>query len=841
MSDLDHAARPADPPSTHPPPTAARPPEQATDGRRAGGEAEDRRRRRGPVSSGILLIGVIVGFMGGLNILLPTQDGDHKPCPKAEQVQSHLSVHATQKNQVPTVDATLDVMLTKTEPPQPDRETLAVDEYGWAAADFTECLVPHAPFAKLQSVDWANGLLTARFSLQHDTTMHAPDGSPNAQMIVADLGFGDAKLDVNLCPPEPDNQPLICRPNAATAIEITVDRHPDDDQPHTTTPFPQHVDLRDRQIAYNWSFPGPAPPLTISIHVPAVGVALGYLTSYERHTLAEWHSWQLEVAPTALAPVASTLAPLLICMFALRLRRNRIRAALLFTAFVLVVSVELHESAMSTLFGLGYWMTAIIGWMLIVAATAAKPRIVLAATMAAGASLLSALALARMPDYHTEPLAAPLAAFGAAAMIVLFTIGLISVFLIVVDVFKLRDDGDTTDYGSRYVIRILALFALGCGVAFPVGFAIALHYEGESRYTEVATWVGVHASGLAASLWQLAPLIVVTLIITEILALRRLLCAPSAALPIALMLTLAAPASDTKSLTAQLPLWAGQLLVIFLGVRGWLSSGRKVAGAADRAAWSFTPAQLLSFVREPTHVTPEPMRAHPPVGAAVDNADESVNDTTPSATLAGASLLSRGSHISRMANASAAATRAGYLAVLPVLYFAWTTLGELGESVRLGYEAVSISVAVLTETSRWIVSGFLFGYFYRALPGRVGPVKALWFAGLWTLSCLAPTALARSMGLDVSEQFIYRSAQFALFVIVLAVFIDLATIRSAGGSVRDLQKVYALQNYGQIVAAVAPALALAVTVVKELMAGSGLEVANAVLSGISAVIPSFPH
>jgi hypothetical protein len=93
------------------------------------------------------------------------------------------------------------------------------------------------------------------------------------------------------------------------------------------------------------------------------------------------------------------------------------------------------------------------------------------------------------------------------------------------------------------------------------------------------------------------------------------------------------------------------------------------------------------------------------------------------------------------------------------------------------------------------------------------------------------------MGLDVSQQLIYRSAQFALFVIVLAVLIDLATIRSAGGSVRDLQKVYALQNYGQIAAAVAPALALAVTVVKELMAGSGLEVAQAFLNGISAVIP----
>src|SRR6185369_12045178 len=98
MSDLDNAAKPADPPSTHPPPTAARPPEQATDGRRVGGAAQGRRRRRVLVSSGILLTGVILGFMAGLNFLPPTQDSDHKPCPIAEHVQSHLSVRASQKN-----------------------------------------------------------------------------------------------------------------------------------------------------------------------------------------------------------------------------------------------------------------------------------------------------------------------------------------------------------------------------------------------------------------------------------------------------------------------------------------------------------------------------------------------------------------------------------------------------------------------------------------------------------------------------------------------------------------------------------------------------------------------
>ena len=31
----------------------------------------------------------------------------------------------------------------------------------------------------------------------------------------------------------------------------------------------------------------------------------------------------------------------------------------------------------------------------------------------------------------------------------------------------------------------------------------------------------------------------------------------------------------------------------------------------------------------------------------------------------------------------------------------------------------------------WVVSGFVFGYLYSKLPGRIGPLKALTFAAIW--------------------------------------------------------------------------------------------------------------
>jgi hypothetical protein len=215
---------------------------------------------------------------------------------------------------------------------------------------------------------------------------------------------------------------------------------------------------------------------------------------------------------------------------------------------------------------------------------------------------------------------------------------------------------------------------------------------------------------------------------------------------------------------------------------------------------------------------------------------EQISDAHSSSTEPGHKLLQLGARETVFENAQLAAKHAAYLAVPLILYFVWTTLGELANKLSLSLGALLIVIGLIAEAARWVITGFVFGYLYRRIPGHIGPVKALWFAGLWMLSGLAPTAIARGFTVDQTQEFVYRSAQLAVFVIALAVLIDFSTIKAAGGTWRDLRPVYAWQNYSEAVAATAPLALLVVTLAQQIQAGSGFEVAKSFLSGIQSVV-----
>ena len=148
-----------------------------------------------------------------------------------------------------------------------------------------------------------------------------------------------------------------------------------------------------------------------------------------------------------------------------------------------------------------------------------------------------------------------------------------------------------------------------------------------------------------------------------------------------------------------------------------------------------------------------------------------------------------------------------------------------------------VALLAFLEFTRWVVSGFVFGYLYSRLPGRVGPVKALSFAAIWIVSCVGPLVVALSSGSNLTQEVEYRSVQFALFAIVLAVLFDLKTVRTAGGTWRDLRNVYNLQNYGEVAAAVTPAALLALSLAHQAITGSApTAVANTLLTGIPGVL-----
>ena len=191
----------------------------------------------------------------------------------------------------------------------------------------------------------------------------------------------------------------------------------------------------------------------------------------------------------------------------------------------------------------------------------------------------------------------------------------------------------------------------------------------------------------------------------------------------------------------------------------------------------------------------------------------------------------------RLAHAKIAAQIASIIAIIPVAYLMRSTLGQLNGELSSNIAILGVVLFAVLEFARWVVSGFLFGYLYATLPGRIGPVKALVFAGIWTLSCLGPLVVAQITGnSSLTQEVIYRSAQFALFTIVLAIVIDLRVVTAAGGTWRNLQEAYDLQSYGQVAAAIAPAALLVLTLAQQVKAGSDSEVASTLLKGITSVL-----
>ena len=566
--------------------------------------------------------------------------------------------------------------------------------------------------------------------------------------------------------------------------------------------------------------------MSVGLSVPASGVLLNYLRgSSDTRVALEGSGWHVLVGTTQLAGLISVLLAVGAGLFAVcrGLQRWRVLGLVAAVAMVLPTRVLIDHSAQFAA-GLGDGAKTIVGWWLVTAATAMSRRTIVTASVAAVVSLGCVVVLLR-PSTSGDGTTNAVLILGAAALMILVTVGLIAMFQLLVALFRLRED-EKTDYWARALLRGGAVVTVACAIAAPLGRFV----DSTSTFSELLTGTAqkafAYAADIAGPLWQLAPLLVVALVAREIIGLQRLLCNSEAAFPIAFMLALAAPVlaapvTDTRSFTVVLPLWLAQMLVLWLGFRMLLPPQSAHDPVGDARLWRLSRSDLLAAVQElPPGTTESDANTTSDGAAGIER------------RRAGELLLLRGTRDSRMGNARAAASLAGYLAVVPVVYFAWTTLGELGEHLQQGVGPLLIFTAILAEAARWTVAGFIFGYFYPLLPSRIGPIKALWFAGLWTLGGLASAAVARALDLDLSQPVLYRSAQFALFVIVLAVLIDVSTIRSAGGSILDLKKTYALQNYSEIAAAVAPALLLTLTLAQQVMAGSGLDVAKTFLGGI---------
>ncbi|MFV8165288.1 DUF6185 family protein [Mycobacterium sp. 134] len=779
----------------------------------------------------LLLVPAVIGILGGLalgyrsgaTIGTFTSDG---PCPSAQHVTSQIHVDVAERDKKLDIHPTLRVQMTGVNPPEPNWDRL--DLMG-GAFHFSECFLPR--FATLTYIEWSKGQLTARFDLSdHITVDRSPSRYADEPPVTAALGMSTSRIRIDLCRPpkeELESRGLVCRDDADTTINIRINNPKSLKTQPIAAPFPQRTDQSGGHADYSWIFSGPAPPVSVSMDTPLTAAATTYLQSNaaSRFEVTSSDRYTFGLNLNYLAFGASAVTALIMGACAVRDPKTILKLIAIAVGTVTLGGLWLRLDQSPSTYLIDYAPFVLLGWFFITVGIA-RIRTQLLATFLLLTGLAAALVLWIVPDGPQS--ATPTFVVLAVALLALTVTAVTQIFGQVMHVFDVRDDNRTTDYQFRNTLTAAAVLAACAVLTFPVGSALGDKNDTTPLPADIAHELSTSGQAAAHAFIQLVPLIVVSVLAVYLLPARRFTPAKWS-LPIgacALMLSLAAPWSDAGLLVVviAIPLWLLQWLVLWLGQRRF----------ATRTASPVTESRqaLLAAVRAEA-AEHERIRRNRKANTDAPRVDE---DAVSPTIDAGRQLVALGPCDGQLATASFAATRAGYIAVVPVAYFLWNALGALGANLTFGWGALIILTGLLTEAARWIVAGFVFGYFYPKLLGRIGPFKALEFAGLWVLSAAVPFAVAHAFGIDMLNEFIYRSAQFALFIIVLAIVMDYATITKARGGWRDLQKVYALHTYGETVAAVVPAALLVITLGQQILAGSAFDVAASFLSGITDVI-----
>lgn len=281
---------------------------------------------------------------------------------------------------------------------------------------------------------------------------------------------------------------------------------------------------------------------------------------------------------------------------------------------------------------------------------------------------------------------------------------------------------------------------------------------------------------------------------------------------VGLLLTLAVPftATGTIPFGIDFPMWTVQA-----GVQAWIFYYVLRGSQPPRPAGRGERREALKQVR---------------LGAANDK--QMADGSEDGQAFYGQRILELGGGSGFESNAHIAARIAAVVAVVPVAYLVWTTVTEASWQ---SWNSASLSVvfSVITEAVRWLVTGFVFGLVYNQLPTRTGPTKALCYTAVWATGAWAAALMSRMAGVDVATEIFYRTAQFGAFMFVLGLLVDLQAIRRAGGTWRDLRKVYALHDILDVAAVVLPAALLTIALAQQIHAGGSAEVSQMIINGVN--------
>lgn len=771
--------------------------------------------------------------------------GDVHNCPKADDIESTLTTTVSADKSL-VLASSLHISANGVVPPHPSLNLGSALQRPEGARRFASCFI--ATDAEISSLTWADGKLEADFNLLSNDT-----GGYTNHLIKATLSADHSTLYINECAPHPEwaeGVRTICQIGTRNTVVVRVKRPIEN---LDSTPFPTGQETKDDYVDTRWQFQGPMPPLTVMLNMPMGVFARSWLYWNRDHNFG---------MPRIDSPASvnlyyigdSSAIWLALAVAAVLLRGKRTptdqlgasrRLLLIILASFLLGFVMHVLGRLNPPWSNG--VVVVLTWGILAAAVASKRTLPIIAGLSVAA--LTPLCWVATRPTSDQVVKWVITAFCVALVLLVVT----AAWVVWRQLVKLIALGNGSDQAPEWyesyqrVISGLVAAAFMFAVGFPIGEAL-ISLDSKGIVADLAGNL-VWSTGL----FFRTPLAWVSLLLAvsylaEYMTSRPRGCISQLQGPrrgalrsiraghrvvaaiLALMICLSAPWTSRFALGVVIPVWVLQFVALWLGI-GLLSRG----------------ARLHALRQQPTRVTTHLLYAATGTSSNVGSAIRGGEDTPQSAGASAAvatmtdrraalRLLNLGSQPGQLANAKVAAQIASIIAIIPVAYLIWTTLAQFGGRLASNTGILIVALFAILEFARWVVSGFVFGYLYPKLPGRIGPVKALSFAAIWAVSCIGPSVIAEATGSHLTQETIYRAAQFALFAIVLAVALDLKTVKAAGGTWRDLRTVYDLQSYGELAAAVTPAALLALTLGQQIVAGSGVDVANTLLSGITSVL-----
>lgn len=207
------------------------------------------------------------------------------------------------------------------------------------------------------------------------------------------------------------------------------------------------------------------------------------------------------------------------------------------------------------------------------------------------------------------------------------------------------------------------------------------------------------------------------------------------------------------------------------------------------------------------------------------------------------SLVQRGPFRDVRSRANVSLAWATLLSVVPVAYLIWGTLTTLPKYSTQPINTSYVLSQIVAEIVRWVLTGWLYGLLVPVLPGRVGPVKALWLSGAWFAASVPIVILDGWTGANPGRGWLFPGLQLLLFLTALAVLVDLSTVHAwMGGrtslmeSWTTLLEVYNFEGVRKVALYAAPAAAAVIAVGQQVVTGTSLDFVNSLLSQLPGLL-----